>query len=61
VLEKLGVFQYTDVGDGVATEMRKPKLLDNGAIYVGEWSKTGLRHGKGKVIFKDGSIFEGHW
>ncbi len=26
---------------------RGPYELDNGAIYVGEWTKEGLRHGRG--------------
>ena len=61
VVEKLGVFQYTETSDTMDVDQRKPTLLENGAIYVGEWNVENQRHGKGKVFFKDGSIFEGHW
>jgi hypothetical protein len=34
--------------------------LDNGAIYIGEWSSD-KKFGKGIQIWKDGSIYEGFW
>ena len=40
---------------------RGPYQLDNGAIYFGEWTRDGLRHGKGLQIWKDGSKYEGYW
>lgn len=39
---------------------RNAVLLDNGAIYIGEWS-TDKKFGKGIQIWKDGSIYEGFW
>lgn len=32
-----------------------------GSKYVGEWSTSGKRHGFGIQVWKDGSIYEGHW
>ena len=34
-------FDYADVID------RGPCVLDNGAIYQGQWTRTGLREGRG--------------
>ena len=39
---------------------RNAVLLENGAIYIGEWS-NGKKFGKGIQIWKDGSIYEGFW
>lgn len=35
--------------------------MDNGAIYTGQWTKDGLRHGRGIQIWTDGSKYEGYW
>ena len=52
--EKLGAFNYDR--DGATQSNNEPHLelierqpyeLDNGAIYKGQWTKEGLRHGKG--------------
>ena len=40
---------------------RGPYELDNGSIYHGQWTKEGLREGKGIQIWKDGSKYEGYW
>lgn len=40
---------------------RGPYELDNGAIYQGQWSKEGLREGRGTQIWKDGSKYTGYW
>ena len=48
--EKLvGPFKWDDVEEVNDQDLilRGPYELDNGAIYVGEWTKEGLRHGKG--------------
>ncbi|CAK66810.1 unnamed protein product (macronuclear) [Paramecium tetraurelia] len=39
---------------------RNAVLLENGAIYIGEWSGD-KKFGKGIQIWKDGSIYEGFW
>ena len=46
---KLGKFEYNLPPTPTAKSLieRGPYELDNGAIYVGEWTKEGLRHGKG--------------
>ena len=33
---------------------------NNGSQYIGEW-KGGFRHGKGKMTWQDGAIYEGEW
>ena len=40
---------------------RGPYLLDNEAVYHGQWTRDGLREGKGTQIWKDGSKYEGYW
>ena len=51
--EKLGAFNYEKDAPpasetaGLELIMRQPYELDNGAIYQGQWTKEGLRHGKG--------------
>lgn len=40
---------------------RGPYELDNGAIYHGQWTKEGLRQGRGIQIWRDGSKYEGYW
>ena len=40
------------------------KETEAGAVYVGEWKKTGsnpVRHGRGKQKMEDGSSYEGRW
>ena len=60
--KKLGEYEYNySLGDKVAVIPRKPVLLDNGAVYVGEWNQDNERHGKGMQIWSDGSKYEGYW
>ena len=42
--------------------LREEQVLTdkNSEKYTGEWCGT-ERHGKGKLVLKDGSIFEGYW
>ncbi len=37
-----------------------PYEMENGSVYTGQW-RLGLRHGFGKQMWKDGSIYEGFW
>jgi len=37
-----------------------PVLMDDGSKYLGVW-KDGKRNGKGKQLFKDGTVFECTW
>ena len=51
--DKLGAFNYDrdapPASEQVGLELiqRQPYELDNGAIYQGQWTKEGLRHGRG--------------
>ena len=40
---------------------RGPHELDNGAIYIGEWSRAAKRHGRGEQTWTDGSKYVGWW
>lgn len=43
-------------------EPRELTRLKDGSLYKGEWNHhTGFRHGKGKIIYADESIYEGYW
>ena len=62
--EKLGPFQYEDaknIEDNTHVIKRGPYELDNGAVYEGQWTKEGLREGRGLQVWKDGSKYEGYW
>lgn len=62
VLNQLGPYKYPDHKDPELDELPflGPFELENEAIYYGQW-KNGLRHGKGRQQWKDGSIYEGYW
>ena len=51
--EQLGNFEWDideyHYGDDLVT--RGPFELDNGAVYKGSWSKEGLRHGCGLLLW----------
>ena len=38
----------------------EPYEIEEDCAYIGQW-KNGRRFGRGKGIWKDGSIFEGYW
>ena len=60
--EKFGPFIYdADLNDGVDVFRKSAVELDNGAVYIGEWTSDNLRHGKGIQIWTDGSKYEGYW
>ena len=35
-------------------------VWDSGEVYVGEY-RGNVRHGKGRMTYSDGSVFEGRW
>jgi len=42
------------------TETRGPVYIENEDVYIGNWNiQLDTREGTGKIIFRDGSIFEG--
>ena len=61
--KQLGLFEYDQDDAQYGTDLitRGPYELDNGAIYKGQWTKDGLRQGKGIQIWQDGSKYEGYW
>lgn len=60
--KKFGQFKYdADFSDEFQRIRRGAVELENGAIYIGEWSERGERHGKGVQIWNDGSKYEGYW
>lgn len=60
---KLGAFNYDQDNQFDENDLidRGPYELDNGAIYKGQWSREGLRYGRGIQIWVDGSKYEGYW
>ena len=61
--QRLGNFVYDQPDTPTTKTLKKrgPYELDNGAIYVGEWTADGQRHGQGIQVWKDGSKYEGYW
>lgn len=57
---KLGPFIYRDMS--IENLFKKgPVLMENQAVYIGEWNKDNLRHGRGSQNWNDGSLYEGYW
>ena len=68
IMERLGPFrppfdeQASRRYDYSMLERRPSTKLPTGAIYLGDWHiNTGLRHGFGRLIWPDGSLYEGEW
>jgi len=60
MVKDLGPYKFTKLEDDPDIISKDPIELDNGAVYVGDWSiSTHKRNGNGLQIWKDGSIFEG--
>ena len=47
--------------DGIIVKKFAKGQLEDGASYEGEWSEKHLRHGRGKQIMLDGSLYKGYW
>jgi len=60
---RIGQFKYDKQESESDRDLieRGPFELDNQAVYVGQWNKMGLRHGRGLQIWPDGSKYEGYW
>ena len=41
--------------------LKGPIEVEDKAIYRGQWSAGGLRHGKGTQVWPDGSKYDGYW
>ena len=61
VINELGEFNYSKcLISTKRVEERQPIVIENGSIYLGEWdARNNKREGKGKILFIDGSLFEG--
>lgn len=66
--EKMGPFVFDDDASNAANDAgsaeliaRGPFELDNGAVYLGQWTAEGLREGKGTQVWQDGTKYEGYW
>ena len=42
-------------------EYKQPITLDDGSVYVGQWSKNNKREGRGIQKWPDSTIIEGYW
>lgn len=55
---------YTPVFEGpseITRISRGPILLENRAVYIGEWNNKAERHGIGIQLWEDGSKYTGSW
>ena len=63
----MGKFQYASEDDEphIKKEYRQMEKLADNAQYEGEWNISSnsepSRHGKGYLIWSDGSVYEGYW
>ena len=60
ILIKLGPFVFRD-NQSANFNKKGPVLMENQAIYIGEWNQNNLRNGKGVQKWPDGSMYEGYW
>jgi len=55
-LDKIGAFDF-----GYTLSPESQYTLFEDGIYEGDLDNMGRRHGKGVCIFKNCSLYEGHW
>ena len=58
---RLSPFRFSKPPGSDLSSWRGPTRLQDGSIYVGEWSITGTPTGKGIMYYIDGGICEGYW
>lgn len=58
--KKNGPFKFTvqQLPEDENLPVLGPYQIENDIVYIGQW-KNGVRHGKGKQLWKDGSLYEG--
>jgi len=56
---KIPLMSRTSISAGGEGQQRK-KVYPNGSTYVGGLDAKGRRHGRGAMVFKDGT-YEGEW
>ena len=59
--EKHGKFEFNEPNEDETLVMRGPFMLDNGAVYVGQWNARGVREGQGSQYWENGTFFTGYW
>jgi hypothetical protein len=59
-LKKKGpfIFKMKQTPEDKSLPVLGPYLLENDIVYLGQW-KNGMRHGEGKQIWRDNSLYEG--
>ncbi|OMJ75614.1 hypothetical protein SteCoe_25204 [Stentor coeruleus] len=58
----LGPYTCPDTfNDNIYRIRRGPVIIENGAIYIGEWNNDNQRHGYGMQQWNDGSKYNGMW
>jgi len=57
---KLGPFQFNSY-DGFPKELTPPVKVDNGSVYIGQFSQDGKKSGRGIFLWPDGSKYIGYW
>ena len=57
---KLGSFIYREEAYPNVIK-RGPVMMENEAIFTGEWNVLNQRHGRGTQHWNDGSMYEGYW
>ena len=56
------LIKYESINDSVLVEIRPTTVCENQAIYYGEWNKKdNNRHGRGILLWPDGSKYTGQW
>ena len=66
IIENLEPFDWTleQIYDGQKREIKPISVLENGAVYQGEWLTLGgvsQKDGRGVQIWPDGSRYDGFW
>ena len=61
--QKLGklVYPTSESIENSEKIVKGPTMMENRAIYIGEWNSSGEKHGRGIQIWPDGSKYEGEW
>lgn len=64
IIEQLQPFDWTiqEMSDGKKREIKPICVLENGAVYQGEWLvDENQKDGRGVQIWPDGSRYDGFW
>jgi hypothetical protein len=59
--KQLGRFKFKDLNDSIPVVDKSELMLTEDTRYVGQWSGSGCRHGRGVMTWEDGAKYEGTW